>query len=166
MAQPQPAMLTVHTHRRSTPASDDEPAVAKRHPTVTPPVQQWPGVVILSGPALRDAYFLVSAGIRSAARTGYPTTRFEAIRRAIKDADLSPQRHSDVAQVSDAPHCGGGDEAAVDSIDTAEAAALLGCSRRSCQRKAAAGLGRRVGGRWVLDRGLVAAEAQARKENR
>lgn len=119
----------------------------------------------MQGQALQDAYYLVSAGIRAASRNGYPTQRFEEIRRAIRAADMALRRHGDVVSIASQSDWGSDDESAVDPIDTAEAARILGLSLRSCQRLAHAGLGRRVGGRWVLDRGLVVAEAAARKES-
>ena len=42
-------------------------------------------------------------------------------------------------------------------VTTAEAAVLLGVSERRARQLAAAGLGRKVGQRWVLDRGAVLA---------
>jgi hypothetical protein len=129
--------------------------------TEPPAVQQLGSAVLLQGQALTDAYYLVSAGIREASRSGYPTGRFEEIRRAIRDA--SRRRQSDVAERELLSHSGN-DRSAVDTIGTAEAAALLGIGFRNCQRKAKEGLGRRVGGRWVYDRALVIAEAERRKE--
>src|SRR5215207_2689575 len=104
------------------------------------PVQVWPGVVILSGQALADCYYLVSAGIRAAARNGYPTTRFEGIRRAIKNADVAPTRQRAVASAGVEPH-----SAHEEEVTTAAAAALTGLSRRQIQRLAKSGLGRRAG---------------------
>jgi hypothetical protein len=129
------------------------------------PVQVFPGVVILTGQALKDLHFCVLAGIREASRTGYPTTRFEGIRRAIRDADtpLSAQRQDDVAAAADAPDSPNDDEAL---IDTGEAARLLGVSRRTAQRLARQELGRLVAGTWLLDRRLVIAEAAARRKER
>jgi hypothetical protein len=111
----------------------------------SPPVQVWPGVVLLQGQALRDAYYLVSAGIRAAARNGYPTSRFELIRQAIHDADVSPTRHDDVASAEAEAHSEHEEE-----VTTAAAAALTGLSRRQIQRLAKNGLGRRVGRNWLL----------------
>lgn len=130
----------------------------------SPPVQQLGAAVLLQGQAVVDAYYLVSTGIRAAARNGYPTSRFEAIQTAIQSAFMSSRRHDDVASVALQSHSNRDDECPVDPIGTAEAAALLGLSVRSCQRLAKQGLGRRVGHQWVLDRGLVIAEAQRRKD--
>ena len=125
-------------------------------------MQVWPGAVLLQGQALTDAYFLVSSGIRAAARNGYPTARFEGIRCAIRDADVSPQRHDDMDQGASGEDSPTDDET---FIDTGEAAVLLGVSRRTAQRLARKGLGRQVAGTWLLDKGLVIAEAAARKEH-
>lgn len=127
-----------------------------------PPVQVFPGVVIVSGPALKDLYFLVSSGVRAASRNGKVDNRFEGLRRAIRDADVARTRQRDTGSEADCADCAGDDELAVDQIGTAEAALILGISLRSCQRKAK-GLGRKVAGRWVFDRQLVVAEAAHRK---
>lgn len=123
-------------------------------------VQVWPGVVLLQGQALRDAYFLVSAGIRAAARNGYPTARFEGIRRAIRDADVSPTRHDGVASVVVEEH-----SAREEEVTTAGAAALTGLSPRQIQRLAKSGLGRRVGRSWLLPVDLLLADIASRKGN-
>lgn len=46
---------------------------------------------------------------------------------------------------------------------TNEAAALLALSERRVRQLAAGGMGRKAGGRWLLDRGAVAAEAARRR---
>jgi hypothetical protein len=123
-----------------------------------PPVQVFPGVVILTGQALKDSYFLCSAGIREASRLGYSTTRFEGIRRAIHDADVALERHRDVA--CDAIEARSASE---EEITTAVAEVLTGLSRRQVQRLAKSGLGRRVGRIWLLRRDLLLAELAHRK---
>jgi len=128
--------------------------------TTPPPVQVLTGALVVQGPALRDLYYLVSAGIRKASRTGYSTTRFEGIRRAVREADASCTRQGDVAEDAPWAHSTTDDETL---IDTGEAAALLGVSRRTAQRLARKGLGRQVAGRWLLDRSLVIAEREAPK---
>jgi hypothetical protein len=90
----------------------------------SPPLQVWPGVVLLQGPALTDAYYLVSAGIRAAARNGYPTSRFELIRQAIRDADVSPTRHGDVANSAAQSDSACEEEV----VTTADAATMTGLS--------------------------------------
>lgn len=50
-----------------------------------------------------------------------------------------------------------------DEISTSEAAALLGVGVRRVQQYAKAGMGRRVGRLWLLDRGEVEAAAAARR---
>lgn len=47
-------------------------------------------------------------------------------------------------------------------ITTAEAAELLGVGERRARDLAASGLGRRAGGRWLLDRAAVEAEVERR----
>lgn len=49
-----------------------------------------------------------------------------------------------------------------DLLTTAEAAEMLGVKERRARDLAASGLGRRVGGSWVLDRAAVEAEAERR----
>lgn len=49
-----------------------------------------------------------------------------------------------------------------DLIDTETAATILGVTERQVRRLAAAGLGTRVGGRWMFDRRAVYAERQRR----
>lgn len=48
-------------------------------------------------------------------------------------------------------------------ITTREAAALLGLTERRVRQLAAGGMGRRRGGRWVLDRSAVLAYAERRR---
>ena len=123
-------------------------------------VQVWPGVILLQGQALRDAYFLVSAGIRAAARNGYPTARFEGIRRAIRDAEARAYATRHVASAVVEPH-----SAHEEEVTTAAAAALTGLSRRQIQRLAKSGLGRRVGRNWLLPVDLLLANIASRKGN-
>lgn len=48
-------------------------------------------------------------------------------------------------------------------FDTHEAAALLGVGERRVRQLAAGGMGRRAGGRWLLDRTAVLAYAERRR---
>lgn len=48
-------------------------------------------------------------------------------------------------------------------ISTSQAGVLLGLSERRVRQLAPGGLGRRVGGRWLLDRSAVLAEAARRR---
>jgi len=125
-----------------------------------PPVQVFPGLLLVSGPALTDLYYLASCGIRAAARNGYPTDRFEGIRRAIRDADVSPTRHDDVAEESLDEDSEGQDD---EWIDVIAAADLLGLSRRQVQRLAKDGLGKRRGSSWTFSSSLVLAHKQFRE---
>lgn len=137
--------------------------VSQTQPGGVPGVQVFPGVVILTGTALDDANYLFAAGLREAAKNGYPTGRLEQMREAIKQAGVARARQRASVMGVDCAYCGRDDEVAADTISTRDAAALLGMPLRSCQRLAKQGLGRKVGGRYVLDRDLVIAEAQARQ---
>ena len=55
----------------------------------------------------------------------------------------------------DRPEDAGGHPETVDMISTDDAARLLGCSTRTCQRLAPQLGGRRVGRSWLLDRAAV-----------
>jgi Helix-turn-helix domain len=130
-----------------------------------PPVQVWPGVVLLQGQALADMYFLASAGIREAHHNGYPVDRFKGIQRAIQDAGMSRSRHGDVADEAEEQDCDGQDDD--EWIDVTAAADLLGLSRRQVQRLAKErGLGKRRGSSWTFSRSLVLAHKQFREEER
>ena len=128
-----------------------------------PPAQQLGAALLLQGQGVLDGYYLALAGIRYAKNQGHPTTRFEQLAAIIgKAAEVSRQRHYDV--VLPAAQA----ESEIDGevfIDTAAAAALLGGDIRTAQRLAGAGLGRRVVGRWILEKSLVIAELEARRND-
>lgn len=100
------------------------------------------GAVLLDGPALDVARYAVTVAQRARARNGLPPSRALA---GLADV-LSPAGQADTPD--EAP-------GEADDMTTAEAAELLGVSRRTARRLAPALGGRLVGGRWLLDRQAV-----------
>ncbi|GAA0215539.1 hypothetical protein GCM10009527_009250 [Actinomadura nitritigenes] len=87
----------------------------------------------------------------------------DAVRRAAAEAALARVSGGGGVTGSAETRPGEGAPGSVYEIGTAEAARLLGLTERRVRQLAAGGLGRRVGGRWLLDRGLVMAYGQRRR---
>ncbi|MDF3309883.1 helix-turn-helix domain-containing protein [Rhodococcus sp. T2V] len=122
-----------------------------------PAVQKLGNALLLQGPAIADAYWLVSTGIRAAERNGHAVRpdvyRLQALLGECHRDALSALRHHDVAPPPD-------DESSdVELISTREAAEVLNVSPRHVQRIAASLDGRRTAGRWIFDRAVVEAYA-------
>ncbi|BBY54218.1 hypothetical protein H7J07_01380 [Mycobacterium koreense] len=129
-----------------------------------PPVQRLGGAVLLQGQSVVDAVYLLAQGIRAAQRDGYPTARFEGLRRAMvaayefqSEAAMSATRHGDVAAEVDSS------QSQCELISTTEAASIAGLTVRQMQRWAQRGLGKKVGTRWLIDSDLLTAELAARR---
>ncbi len=137
-----------------------------------PAVQKFGSAVMLQGTALLEARSLLLLGARVRERRDAivlsPQMRhlLVLISEAVGEDAMSPQRRGDVAS--------GPDPAESEFLlagsfqDSAAAATVLGVSRRQTQRLAAAGLGRKVGRTWLLDREsveLYAAERYARENS-
>ena len=121
-----------------------------------PAVQKLGDALLLQGPAIADAYWLVSTGIRAAERNGHAVRpdvyRLQSLLGECRDA-LSALRQRDVAPPAD-------DSASdVELISTREAAEVLHMSTRNVQRIAASLDGRLTAGRYVFDRAVVEAFA-------
>lgn len=109
---------------------------------------------IMKAPRVRRIIELLPEPLRS---------EVAATRRAIALAAAAYEARS---VVSGRSHETPGTETAPPSpgeITTREAAALLGVSERRCQQLAAGGLGRRVAGRWLLDKSAVLAYRDRRR---
>lgn len=113
--------------------------------------------------------------LRRAADRGDLASLPEAVRAetvaAIQAVDLASKAWARRQPTADATAvCGtsaarppaGGSHSAGDVLTTAQAAQLLGVKERRARDLAASGLGRLVGGRWMLDRSAVEAEAERR----
>lgn len=102
----------------------------------------------------------VLAGLPAWARAEVEATRDE-IRRAARAYESLPVAAVGSAELPPgevAPQWTPGDE----GMSTGAAADFLGVSSRRARQLAAAGLGRKVGGVWVLDRSSVLAERDRR----
>ncbi|AMY53425.1 hypothetical protein [Rhodococcoides fascians] len=119
-----------------------------------PAVDRLGDCLLLSGPAIADLYWLVSVGIRAVERNGHPIRpdayRLQQVLRSCRD-DASAARHDDVAEPADVAL------SAENFIGTAEAALILGRSRRQVQRIATSLGGRIINGGWQFDANAVEA---------
>lgn len=114
------------------------------------------GVILLRGQAVRDMYLLVSIAIRKMTTEGYKVEPklFELQQELLHGLnaatdELSRRRQGDVAKEPIPQQL---------SIGSAEAAEILGCSRRHVQRIARSLDGRRTGaGALEFDRNVVMA---------
>ncbi len=86
----------------------------------------------------------------------------DAARRALRRAAAEYEALPVAVDGSAAEQLAEAAASSVHEIDTAQAAALLGLSERRIRQLAAEGMGRQVGGRWLLDRGLVLAYGHRR----
>ena len=134
-----------------------------------PPVQTWPGAVLLQGLALHDARFLVANGIRATVYSARHRTReFEGILRAIEDAleAVSPTRRRGVALVVETVAAEGQSSDEADTVSTKTAGAMAGVHQRTIQRWCEDGLGWREEERWRVERARLVAHIAERKAQR
>lgn len=128
-----------------------------------PAVDRLGDCLLLSGPAIADLYWLVSVGIRAVERNGHPIRpdvyRLQQVLRSCRD-DASAARRDDVAEPA------GAALSAENFIGTAEAALILGRSRRQVQRMAADLGGRIINGGWRFDADEVEAYRTSADEQR
>ena len=109
--------------------------------------------VLLTGSAVEVARYAVAAAQRARRRNGLPPVASLANLAAIFDSALSPGGHLDTV----------GDETEQpDYMTTTEAAALLDCTERTVRRQAGELGGRKLGGRWFVDRQAVAEHIEGR----
>lgn len=136
-----------------------------------PPVQQLGGAVTIQGaPLLASVYRCVLAGIARRRHDGLPCADLLEVARALRRAHVAHERQ-EVARDVDTSSCWGDQQSRDDWRTTGEAAALLGCSRRSVQRMARAPGGLdaiRVGRTYLLRSAplLVLAEERRRDDKR
>ncbi|MDV6292244.1 helix-turn-helix domain-containing protein [Rhodococcus aetherivorans] len=124
---------------------------------MNPHTQVLGTAVVITGPALADAYYLITAGMQYAHRSGYSTTRFKPLQEALGAAVAqSRTRHNDVAPPPIDTDC------TPELIDVTEAAHMLALSKRQVQRIARSLDGRIIGGRWLFDRNAVSDYANQR----
>ena len=124
-----------------------------------PPVLSLTGSVLLTGPALTDAYYLVAAGIRYTRHNGHPIpARFETLLTVIGEQRAKSQPgQCDTLTPAPRQHC-----ETEELIGSQQAADILGVSKRQTQRLAADLDGRLAGGHWVFDKKAVEAYAAQR----
>lgn len=128
-----------------------------------PAVQRLGSAILLQGPAVLDAHYLIAAGVRDVQRRDgiapSPRLRFLLEELAAASADIramSPAGHGDV------PEEGNGALSVLDLIPTREAAMILDLSVRQTRRHRDAAGGRDVGGALMFERGAVEALAARR----
>jgi len=126
----------------------------------TEPIQHHTNAVILTGPALVDAYYLINAGIRYTRRNGITPHRFQALQNALGTAVAKAQPGP--CDVAPTPKPAPSEQEEL--IGAREAATILGLSKRQVQRIAHSLDGRLAAGRWVFDRNAVQAYRAHREE--
>lgn len=105
-------------------------------------VQRYPGVVIVSGPALRAAADAILIAIRSRRLSGLPRSRVhDDLAAAFLDA--SATGHTDVPDIP-LP-------ASLPTVPIVEAAQRMDRSPRQIRRLAKKLGGKKIAGRWYLD---------------
>jgi hypothetical protein len=124
-----------------------------RENTSPPPeVLAWPGVVVLSGSALRTASEACLIAIRSRRLSGLPVDRFtDLVAHLMTAMGQQDVREPPGASVSLAP-----------TVPISEAAEQLGRSRRQTRRLVRGLGGRKIDGRWLVDR-IAPDECRQRK---
>ncbi len=124
-----------------------------------PPVQRLGVAVLLQGPAVVDAAYLVGVAVTALSRRDgiQPIARWLALHRALTSA-MSDAGRADIPESSDEPQL-----APEQLISTTEVAAMLQITERQARRLAADLCARRAGRALVFDRGAVQAEAARRR---
>lgn len=116
---------------------------------MTPPVQRLaPGVLLLTGGAVDALLYAVQVAQRARQRNNLPPSH--ALAELASAAGQTDARRVEPLE----------DE--MEMIATEEAARMLECSSRQARRLAPRLGGRRVGGRWLLDRRAVVEHIEGR----
>jgi hypothetical protein len=131
-----------------------------------PPVQRLGNAVLLQGPAILDAHYLVALGIRETARRDgiRASPRLQRIAEALASAaadirDASGIGHEDVPDSTDLENSN-----PLDRISTFEAASILGIgARHTCRLAGVIGGRKGPGNAYTFDRAAVEAHAHRRK---
>jgi len=131
-----------------------------------PSLQRFGGMVMVQGPAVTHAYYLVSVGLRAVRRGTAPIPSRFLLLQAELAAAAAEVRASATGQHDGAPVAPQQYLEREDTIGTAEAASILGLSNRQVQRLAADLDGRFIGGCWCFDRLAVQAYVAHRDEHR
>lgn len=120
-----------------------------------PPIQRWPGVVVLSGAALRAAADAVLIAARSRRLSGLPHDRLhDELVAALVAASRTGQ--SDVPELAVL-------QLLTPTVSVQEAAKQMNLSRRQVRRLAPQLGGRIVGGRWFLDQAAIDEHIEGRR---
>lgn len=116
-------------------------------------VQCWPGVVVISGPALKAAADAVLIAIRSRRLSGLPHSKTHADLAAafIQAAGAGQEDVPDVVVAETSP-----------TVPIDEASKQLGLSKRQTRRLAEKLGGRVIGGRWLLDQAAITEHMEGR----
>jgi hypothetical protein len=125
--------------------------------------QAGDSVTIVGAPILAATYRSVLLGIRQRRRDGLPFSDLQHLARALDRAHTSLERHN-LDAGTETSACWD-DQSACDWCDVAEAALLLGLSRRQVHRMARdpGGLDAiQVGGIWMLRRAPLLGRAKER----
>ena len=110
------------------------------------------GAVLIDGRHLDALRYAVDVAQRARRRNGLPpAAALEALAALVAPVAATGQSDSPDGAVGEA-----------DDMTTHEAAALLGCSTRTATRLAPKLGGRRIGGRWLVDRLAVAEHMEGR----
>ena len=127
--------------------------------------QRGDSVVITGRPLLGEVYRAVQLGIAHRRANGVPSRDLQAAAQALYRAHMSPPRH-ELATAADTSASWDHQQSRDDWVTTAEAASLLGLSRRSVQRmaKAPGGLDSiRVGRTYLLRSAPLLVQANERR---
>jgi hypothetical protein len=128
-------------------------------PPASPPVSQisqHDGAVVIRGAALPLMYRATLALVAKRSRDGLRASPLlqQAVTVLYRACTMSRERHP-LAETSPPESSWRGQNGEL--VDSAEAAQLLGCSRRQVQRLAANGLANRCGSIWVTRRSAALA---------
>ena len=117
-------------------------------------IQSWPGVVVVSGDAIRAAAEVVLIGIRYRRQTGLPQSKVhEELAAAFIAASASG--HVDTPDVGDP-------QPLSTTVTIVEAAKRMKCSPRQARRLAPKLGGRIIAGRWLLDHQAIEEHVEGR----
>lgn len=108
--------------------------------TAPPPVQVWPGLVLLSGQAVTEVKDAVFIALHHRKRRNLPLNDLERIATAFRMADMSAAGRSNDVGLQEFP-----------TVPLKVAARRLGVSERQMRRLAPGLSGQQIGRRWFID---------------
>lgn len=123
---------------------------------MTEPVQSWPGIVVVTGPALRVAADAIRIAARNRRLSGLPSSRlYDQLAQAFSTAAKSATGQKDVPSTA-VPELS-------PTVPVSEAAKRIGLSYRQTRRLAPKLGGRIVAGRWLLDDTAITEHLEGRR---